>query len=586
VLFDTTVATLAETTDHIINQVQWNKTISLIFIVFLASMAAVTGPGPSGSARVFVLFGVAGCGKTTLGKALTDRLNGVPDRTRESVFLDADDYHDEAAIEKMRRGVALSEQDRAPWLARVREAMVASAAPLPSDPGDTRRPGRDVIVACSALKRSHRAFLWAAESQWLGSVKFAHLRVSESSRDILASRLEARARTGSHFFNPKLLKTQLATLELDGSEQEIETGGEVPIQDAVDALWRVFLAIETKTNDEKTNDDKTRLWQASLLHFMDAWYEKISVIAKGLASEVDSDTTVIDHACFRCSTETQYWEVLFDLQEMGHTIAGASVIGGREITTVKLNPPITWRMKKIQAIEVPMPKPGRPKKYGWEHAEVALMEGTVGCGEVLGTFMKKHPEVLFDAKGLGKEINKEISLDLGDGLAVKFHNRPLLEVVAWELGNGTATIPGADGTVTLAGVDGTATTTQSNDATETTGKKRKNISPDEELIKLFDFGDPSCVFGLEVREPFVSRILAGTKTLETRGYPLPEGLIGKQLVLLAALGLRPGESQKSAIPDEAPIGAALVVGTVTFDWAVKCTYWAFPKSRHRVRIRY
>ena len=233
-----------------------------------------------------------------------------------------------------------------------------------------------------------------------------------------------------------------------------------------------------------------------------------------------------------------------------------------------------------------MPKPGRPKKYGWEHAEVALMEGTVGCGEVLGTFMKKHPEVLFDAKGLGKEINKEISLDLGDGLAVKFHNRPLLEVVAWELGNGTATIPGADGTVTLAGVDGTATTTQSNDATETTGKKRKNISPDEELIKLFDFSDPSCVFGLEVREPFVSRILAGTKTLETRGYPLPEGLIGKQLVLLAALGLRPGESQKSAIPDEAPIGAALVVGTVTFDWAVKCTYWAFPKSRHRVRIRY
>ena len=521
-------------------------------------------PSPKQS-RAFVLFGVAGSGKTTVGTALCDHLNAVTDLTRDAVFVDADDLHDAEAIEKMSKGVALTEEDRDPWLQRAR-ARVAELANPDGPCGSNVSRHRDIILACSALKPKHRAFLVedAEEAIWLKSIHFAHLKVSHAT---LKKRLETRTNTGTHFYPPQLLQSQLDTLKLTGSEIEIDAEGSV--QSVVDACVKTMNSFATENENIKKGD----LSVASLLRFMDAWYERVAEL--GLGGEVDSDTVVIDHACFRCSTAEQYESVIDDLQQMGHEVEGASVIGGREISTIKLNPPVTWRKKEIQAIEVPMPKPGRPKPGGWEHAEVALMVGeVVGSGE-LETFVGKYNNLPWDVKGLAKTINCEVSLDLGN-MSVKFHNRPLLEVVEFEIANGTARVPSKHG-------EG-----RKRKQTETDTKGVGVIVSEEDtpsLDALNAFADESKLFGLEVREPWSSLILNGTKTVETRAYALPVGLMGKPLVLLSVPELKKGEAVKSGIPDEAPFGAAKVVGLVTFDEVDRfetINQWKYDREKHAV----
>jgi len=128
-------------------------------------------------------MGPSGSGKTVVGGALAAGL-GWP-------FLDADDLHDEAARAKMAAGLPLDEADRAPWLARVarRAAEVAETAP-------------GVVVACSALRRQHRAVLEAA-----GDVRFVLLEVDEVT---LGKRVAARL---GHFMPATLVASQVATLE-------------------------------------------------------------------------------------------------------------------------------------------------------------------------------------------------------------------------------------------------------------------------------------------------------------------------------------------------------------------------------------
>jgi len=89
---------------------------------------------------VIVTMGVSGAGKSTLGRGLAERLGFR--------FEEGDEWHAPASVEKMRRGEPLSEDDRGPWLARlnrsVREWIAAK---------------QDVVLACSALRRSHRQAL-------------------------------------------------------------------------------------------------------------------------------------------------------------------------------------------------------------------------------------------------------------------------------------------------------------------------------------------------------------------------------------------------------------------------------------------
>ena len=105
------------------------------------------------------------------------------------------------------------------------------------------------------------------------------------------------------------------------------------------------------------------------------------------------ENRVIDHVCYRCETEEQYHDAVALMVGAGHEVPGTSIIGGRPISTIRLKKPIKWKKWEIPAVEIPMPKPGRPKRKGWEHAEVALM--TDGDGKPLdfkGTRMSSRSD--------------------------------------------------------------------------------------------------------------------------------------------------------------------------------------------------
>lgn len=132
---------------------------------------------------IVLLMGPAASGKTTIGLGLASKLGWT--------FLDADDLHPRANVDKMQRGEALTDEDRAPWLARVRARI-----------DELHAQGKDAVVAASALRQSYR--------DELGADRVVLLDVPP---DVLASRLSKR--TG-HFFPPALLASQLATLERPG----------------------------------------------------------------------------------------------------------------------------------------------------------------------------------------------------------------------------------------------------------------------------------------------------------------------------------------------------------------------------------
>ena len=133
---------------------------------------------------VIILIGVAGSGKTTVGRILAARLGYE--------FHDADDFHSPQNREKMRRGIALSDAERSPWLHAVRDLVQRCLAEK-----------RSAIIACSALKRSYRNLLIVDTAK----VKVVYL---QGSRELIALRLAHRA---GHFFDPRLLQSQFDTLE-------------------------------------------------------------------------------------------------------------------------------------------------------------------------------------------------------------------------------------------------------------------------------------------------------------------------------------------------------------------------------------
>lgn len=131
-----------------------------------------------------VVMGVSGTGKTTVGHLLADELGAA--------FVEGDDLHPPANVEKMRSGVPLTDADREPWLRLVAGAMTEHA-----------QAGRPTVVACSALRRAYRDVLRTAE----GRVRYVHLAVPP---DELARRMAGRR---GHFMPATLLESQLATLE-------------------------------------------------------------------------------------------------------------------------------------------------------------------------------------------------------------------------------------------------------------------------------------------------------------------------------------------------------------------------------------
>jgi len=134
---------------------------------------------------VIVVMGASGSGKTTVGRALANAV--------QAEFRDADEFHTQDSIEKMARGVPLTDDDRAPWLDALRELI------------DERRtrPGT-LVLACSALTRWIRRRLGLDRD----GVHVVHL---EGSETLLARRM--RERRPRHFMPPELRASQLALLE-------------------------------------------------------------------------------------------------------------------------------------------------------------------------------------------------------------------------------------------------------------------------------------------------------------------------------------------------------------------------------------
>ncbi|WNG33121.1 gluconokinase [Archangium minus] len=134
---------------------------------------------------VVIVMGVSGVGKTTVGSRLAAALGWR--------FLDADDFHPVGNVTKMAAGIPLTDEDRAPWLERLRE-VVRSAL----------EAGEDVVLACSALKGVYRERLTvdAARQRWV----YLH-----APRELIAERLKRRS---GHYMSPTLLESQLSALEV------------------------------------------------------------------------------------------------------------------------------------------------------------------------------------------------------------------------------------------------------------------------------------------------------------------------------------------------------------------------------------
>ncbi len=149
---------------------------------------------------VVVVMGVTGSGKTTVGTLLASRLGWI--------FADADDYHSSANKQKIHDGIALTDEDRAPWLASLRELIVGWTAASES-----------AVLACSALKHSYQQELRVSDV-----VRLVYLH---GSPELIAQRLHERH---GHFAGEAILASQFKTLEepedavvveIEGSPAEI-----------------------------------------------------------------------------------------------------------------------------------------------------------------------------------------------------------------------------------------------------------------------------------------------------------------------------------------------------------------------------
>lgn len=144
---------------------------------------------------VILVMGTTGAGKTTVGKLTAQKLGWD--------FLDGDDFHPQANIEKMKHGVPLSDVDRAPWLANIHSRLQQLSA-----------KGKNVVLACSALKQSYRNTLSAGLD-----MRIVYLRgtYDEMRQHILARR--------GHFAGESILAGQFADLEEPADALALDVGG-------------------------------------------------------------------------------------------------------------------------------------------------------------------------------------------------------------------------------------------------------------------------------------------------------------------------------------------------------------------------
>jgi gluconokinase len=163
---------------------------------------------------IVILGGVSGSGKSAVGTALAARLGWV--------FEDSDALHSPAQVAKMHAGVPLTDADRWPWLATVGAWM------------DQRiERGESAVIACSVLKRAYREFLCQGRPT-------ARVVLLDVATGTLEARLAARR---GHFFPARLLRSQLADLEMPGPGEDVLVvpTAATPQQTAADIIGRLGL---------------------------------------------------------------------------------------------------------------------------------------------------------------------------------------------------------------------------------------------------------------------------------------------------------------------------------------------------------
>jgi len=146
-------------------------------------------------------MGVAGSGKTTVGRLLASEMKWP--------FADADDYHSAANVEKMRNGMPLTDEDRAPWLESLRVLI-----------GSWIAAGEGGVLACSALKQAYRDRLMVGPE-----VRVVYLK---GNQELFRDRLLGRH---GHYMKESMLDSQLAALEEPGDAIAVDAG--LPAEEVV-----------------------------------------------------------------------------------------------------------------------------------------------------------------------------------------------------------------------------------------------------------------------------------------------------------------------------------------------------------------
>ncbi|OAQ41592.1 hypothetical protein A5893_00295 [Pedobacter psychrophilus] len=163
-----------------------------------------------------IVCGVAGSGKTSIGKILAEKL-GID-------FIEGDEFHSQANINKMQNGIALNDADRLPWLNILKRKI-----------SDKINEQQGFIISCSALKASYRDILRTA-----GEVRFLFLKADENE---IAGRLKNR---DGHFMPSSLLHSQIEALEIPLTKEK-----DILIIDASKSKEDIIKHIITEFNIEK-----------------------------------------------------------------------------------------------------------------------------------------------------------------------------------------------------------------------------------------------------------------------------------------------------------------------------------------------
>ena len=154
--------------------------------------------------QTFIIMGVSGCGKSTVGQALADALN--------CPFYDGDDFHPPENVAKMASGTPLNDDDRAPWLAALHDLLL-----------DHAQKGETAVLACSALKKKYRVQLRAGNDQLV----FVYL---QGDFDLIWQRMQARP---NHYMKAEMLQSQFDTLEVPDEQEALMVSITMPVEEIV-----------------------------------------------------------------------------------------------------------------------------------------------------------------------------------------------------------------------------------------------------------------------------------------------------------------------------------------------------------------